>query len=245
MRIESKNTKIPFKNRPKFSLSTTSFIKNYHHPIGPLVSSDILLCPRLYCFSRSMVATDIKQEFHFSVVGAAGVGKTSLLLRLGGKQFNRKLGHRPSMEEEAVQHSLEVCTSAGLLLFHFYDWAWAEKRKNEDINRQLARGSDGAVFIYDVTEKRSKVDFYDFNEWYERAAGFDKPWIIISNKNEQKKHSVLDGEGQALANKGDNWFMSLTISDVLRFDLSCLLPTYFTYRNDDIYCQAIRGVISQ
>jgi hypothetical protein len=33
-------------------------------------------------------------------------------------------------------------------------------------------------------------------------AGFDKPWIIVSNKNEQKKHAVPEGEGQALANKG-------------------------------------------
>lgn len=150
-----------------------------------------------------MSTIDVKQEFRFTVLGAAGVGKTSLLLRLAGKPFNRKAGHRPSLEDEAIQHSLQVATSAGLLLFHFYDWAWAEKRKDEDISRHLAKGSDGAVFVYDVTEKRSKVDFYDFNDWYERAAGFDKPWIIISNKNEQKKHSVLEGEGQALASKGD------------------------------------------
>ena len=149
-----------------------------------------------------MATVAVKQEFHFTVVGAAGVGKTSLLLRLCGKTFNRKAGHKPSMEEEATQYSVEVSTSAGLLLIHFYDWAWAEKRKTEDINRQLARGKDGAIFVYDVTEKRSKTDFFDFNDWYERAAGFDKPWIIISNKNEQKKHSVLEGEGQALANKG-------------------------------------------
>lgn len=155
-----------------------------------------------------MATIDVKREFHLTVVGAAGVGKTSLLQRLSGKPFNRKAGHRPSTEEEAVQHSLQVATSTGLLLFHFYDWAWAEKRKDQDINRQLAKGSDGAVFVYDVTEKRSKTDFYDFNDWYERASGFDKPWIIISNKNEQKKHAVLEGEGQALANKGSTSFQS-------------------------------------
>ena len=150
-----------------------------------------------------MSSDTVKKVFRFSVVGAAGVGKTSLLQRLSGKTFNRKSGHKPSVEEEAVQYSLQVATSGGLLLFHLYDWAWAEKRKDEDISRQLAKGSDGAVFVYDVTEKRSKTDFYDFNDWYERAAGFDKPWMIISNKNEQKKHSVLEGEGQALANKGE------------------------------------------
>eukprot|EP00596_Hydrurales_sp_CCMP1899_P007335 CAMPEP_0119045478 /NCGR_PEP_ID=MMETSP1177-20130426/40241_1 /TAXON_ID=2985 /ORGANISM="Ochromonas sp, Strain CCMP1899" /LENGTH=195 /DNA_ID=CAMNT_0007017347 /DNA_START=61 /DNA_END=645 /DNA_ORIENTATION=- len=147
--------------------------------------------------------TTVKQEFRFTVLGSAAVGKTSLLQRLSGKPFNRKAGHKPSDEDKATEYSIEVATSIGLLLFHFYDWSWAEKRKTEDISRQLARGSDGAMFVFDVTHKTSKTDFSDFNDWYERAAGFDKPWMIVSNKNEQKKHAVLEGEGQALANKGN------------------------------------------
>jgi GTPase SAR1 family protein len=195
-----------------------------------------------------MSAVDIKQEFRFTVLGAAGVGKTSLLLRLAGKPFNRKAGHRPSLEDEAVQHSLQVATSAGLLLFHFYDWAWAEKRKDEDISRHLAKGSDGAVFVYDVTEKRSKVDFYDFNDWYERAAGFDKPWIIISNKNEQKKHSVLEGEGQALASKGNTLWPSYSyvcekVYNFLAFEsdtVAHLIGVYFV-RKSEMLCASEFG----
>ena len=38
------------------------------------------------------------------------------------------------------------------------------------------RGSDGALFVYDCTEKRSKNDFSEHNDWYQRACGFDKPW---------------------------------------------------------------------
>jgi hypothetical protein len=35
------------------------------------------------------------------------------------------------------------------------------------------------------------------------SIGFDKPWLIISNKNDQKKKVVVDAEGQALARAGD------------------------------------------
>jgi hypothetical protein len=65
------------------------------------------------------------------------------------------------------------------------------------------RGSDGALFLYDVTDRRSMRDFVDFSDWYQRAAGFDKPWLIVSNKNDQKKKAVQDNEGSALASKGD------------------------------------------
>lgn len=42
--------------------------------------------------------TTVKQEFRFTVLGSADVGKTSLLQRLSGKPFNRKAGHKPSNE---------------------------------------------------------------------------------------------------------------------------------------------------
>jgi len=56
------------------------------------------------------------------------------------------------------------------------------------------RGKDGAVFVYDVTEKRSRTDYVDYADWYNRAAGFDKPYLIVSNKNDQKKKAVTDGK---------------------------------------------------
>ena len=65
------------------------------------------------------------------------------------------------------------------------------------------RGNDGQIFMYDVTDRRSRTDFVDYNDWYGRAAGFDKPCLVVSSKNDQKKRAVQEGEGQALAAKGD------------------------------------------
>lgn len=82
---------------------------------------------------------EVVKEFHLSVLGCSNVGKTSLMQRLIGVPFNRKSSSKPSLEEEATKYCVEVNTSAGLILFNFYDWGWEQKRKDENINQQLMR----------------------------------------------------------------------------------------------------------
>jgi len=131
-----------------------------------------------------------------------------------------------STGDEATETVLHVATSAGPLILHFYDWAWAEKRRTVEISSQLARGRDGFLFLYDVQSRPSLKDssgadsavdavhvirqhkqlsfslhysrIPDFYEWYERAAGFEKPSVVISMKNDSKKVQVQNAEGQAL-----------------------------------------------
>lgn len=145
------------------------------------------------------------REFRLCVLGTENVGKTSLCSRLAGGTFSRKTGHKPTTGEEATRYSFEVdCADGKKVLFHLFDWAWSQMRREQNINPQLMRGPDGAIFVYDVTDKKTKTDFPDYMDWYQRASGFDKPWIIVSNKNDQKKKAVQEGEGQALARQADN-----------------------------------------
>lgn len=150
--------------------------------------------------------TTVFKEFHISVLGSAEVGKSNLISRLTGAAFNRKASYKPSTQEEPSKTSIEVTTSLGLLLFHFYDWSWVDRRREVDtnvFNHHIASGRDGALFMYSVTHKETKKDFEFFLDWYQRAAGFEKPWIIVSNKNDSKKKTVSDEEGKSLANKGN------------------------------------------
>ena len=154
------------------------------------------------------------KEFNMCIIGCPSVGKTSLMKRLTGIPFNRKNSSKPTLDEEATRYSIEGITSAGLVVFHFFDWGWEQKRREQNINQQLMKGNDGALFMYDVTERRSLQDFTSFSDWYQRAAGFDKPFLIISNKNDQKKRAVQDGEGQAVARAGDRRdYIALSLVD--------------------------------
>lgn len=156
--------------------------------------------------SSSLLPT---KEYHFTVLGASEVGKTSILERLIGHSFNRKRQYRPSLEDDAIKYTVEVLVQTtsssigNLILFHFYDWAWEIKRINENINNKLSRGKDGAIFVYDCTDRRTYRDYAEYSDWYSRASGYDKPWLFISNKNDQKKKAVQDGEGEALARGGE------------------------------------------
>lgn len=72
--------------------------------------------------SSSENATPKFHEFNMCVMGIASVGKTSLMKRLTGTPFNRKSSCKPSLDDDATKYSIEGLTSAGPLLFHFYDW---------------------------------------------------------------------------------------------------------------------------
>lgn len=155
------------------------------------------------------------KEFRLCVLGSSGVGKTSLAQRLAGRAFSRKTKHEPTLEAEPVCYLVEAETSSGLVLLHLYDWAWDEKRVElGSINQQLMKGRDGAIFVFDCTDKRTLRDFSEQCDWYQRAAGFDKPCIIVSNKNDQKKKAVQEGEGQAVARHGENrGYASISLAD--------------------------------
>lgn len=146
--------------------------------------------------------TEPKREYNLVVLGSPEIGKTSLCQTLTGKPFARKTYHH-STEEEPKRYSMEVNTKEdGLLLFHLWDWAWYEKQKvNGSINNELKFGKDGCIFMYDVTNRKSLSDLNEFSDWYQRAAGFEKPVVVVSNKNEQKKKSVQDTEGAALSRR--------------------------------------------
>ena len=141
------------------------------------------------------------QEFNVCVLGLTSVGKTSILQRLNGVHFERKHHTHATMEDEPTKYSFEVPTSAGLVLLNFYDWDWEEKRKNENIHHDFNYGNDGAVFVFDVTNHESLRSFAEFSGWYESAVGLNKPYLLVSNKNDQHKKSVHDHDINALVHK--------------------------------------------
>ncbi len=109
------------------------------------------------------------------------------------------------MDEEVVHSAVELTTSSGVILVNLYDWAWMEKAKEEvNISSAIAKGKDAAVFVMSVTHKTSKTDFPDYSSNYERSVGYDKPWLMVSNKNDSKKRALQDSECSSLTRGGPN-----------------------------------------
>lgn len=159
---------------------------------------------------------EVKHQYYTVMLGSAEVGKTSFLNRIAtGTVFNRKTSCKPSLEDEPTMFSFEIETSIGCYILHIYDWAWTEKARDvSSLSPYLSKGKDGSVFMFSVTSKKSLSDFRDLYDIYERASGFDKPCLIISNKNDQKKKQVGDGEGQSLANKGNSRaYVAISLTD--------------------------------
>lgn len=153
------------------------------------------------------MAAVVPREFRLVVLGNNEVGKTSWCQRVSGTAFSRKPYAR-TQEAEAKEYLVELATSLGPVLLHLYDWAWFEKRRDVAeaafFEAQVRRGPDAGVFLIDLTDRRTMRDFDDWEHVYSKAVGFDKPWIILGNKLEQKSVSVKPEEGKALARKGDH-----------------------------------------
>ena len=69
----------------------------------------------------------------------------------------------------------------------------------------MALGRDAAIYMLSVTRKTTKTESLDFNSRYERSAGYDKPFLIVSNKNDQKKKAISDAEAASLAKGKDRY----------------------------------------
>ena len=141
-------------------------------------------------------------------------------------------------------------TPAGeVILFHFIDWGWTEMRKESsanDFNQQLMRGSDGCIFIYDICERRSKSDHVEFNDWYSRACGFERPQIIVSNKNDSKKVAVTDAEGKALAAKGDRrGYVAISLVEDTGIDEFCSTLLKIMCGDLNVNCTSYRTASSE
>ena len=182
--------------------------------------SDVAALPVEVAAPPTLCAVVPTAEFSLCIVGKAEVGKSSIVASLLKKPFTRKKAYKPTMDEAPVKSTMFLNTDKGRILINLFDWCWEEKKRELDnINQQLMLGRDGMIFVYDVNEKRSIRDFGDYVQWYERAAGFEKPMLVVSSKNDSKKKVTTDGEGNALARAGHHRsYVATSCEDVSGLD---------------------------
>ena len=65
-----------------------------------------------------------------------------------------------------------------------------------------------------MESRPSLRDSGDFYSWYEAGAGFEKPTLVVSMKNDSKKVQVQEGEGQALARgRKSSAYLAVSLAD--------------------------------
>ena len=138
------------------------------------------------------------------LLGDGQVGKTSLILRLTGNQFNDSqlttVGKESYVQQE-VLHGYE-------LKMKIWDTAGQERFKSMSV--QVIKNSDAVILVYAINDKNS---FKALDLWLrklnETSDLTKKPIIIIGNKSdvEESKRQVTEAEGRLYAeSKGYHFY---------------------------------------
>ena len=138
------------------------------------------------------------------LLGDGQVGKTSLILRLTGNQFNDSqlttVGKESYVQQE-VLHGYE-------LKMKIWDTAGQERFKSMSV--QVIKNSDAVILVYSIDDANS---FKALDLWLrklnETSDLTKKPIIIIGNKSdvEESKRQVTEAEGRLYAqSKGYHFY---------------------------------------
>ncbi len=138
------------------------------------------------------------------LLGDGQVGKTSLILRLTGNEFNDS--QLTTVGKESYIH--EVTLNGYKLKMKIWDTAGQERFKSMSV--QVIKNSDAVILVYSIDDINS---FKNLDNWLskinETADITKKPIIIIGNKadvsNEKREVTFEEGKNYA-ENKGYKFF---------------------------------------
>ncbi|MHA1490701.1 MAG: Rab family GTPase [Promethearchaeota archaeon] len=140
-----------------------------------------------------------KRKFIIKIclLGEANVGKTSLVYRFVENKFREN--YKSTLGVNLLKKDL-LLEEYGKVSAQIWDLGGQESFKS--LRKLYLEGANGALLIFDTTNKKT---FEKLNEWIESfrdARGTDKPLILIGNKIDLKdKISVSEKESIEFAEK--------------------------------------------
>jgi len=141
-------------------------------------------------------AKSAKYDAHFKaiVVGDSGVGKTCIISQFVNDKFSPSFITTIGIDfkQKIIHHDDKI------IAMQLWDTAGQERYRS--ITTSYYRGSDGLLFIYDVTDRKS---FDAIDEWVKTAERLiDKSFIkiLVANKIDNRTSRVVTkAEGEMLA----------------------------------------------
>ena len=142
-----------------------------------------------------MIGVEYKYNFKFIVIGASGVGKTSLLSRLIDGQFSPE--NQSTIGVEYLSTVIEVDGNPVKLQI----WDTAGQEKFRSIAKSYFRHAVGVILVYDITSRQS---FDDLSFWLNDVHSLCDPnaaVTLIGNKLDlASSRAVTTSEATAFAN---------------------------------------------
>lgn len=127
------------------------------------------------------------------IIGDTSVGKTCLLNRYDSNEFNDNFVPTVGVVYKLKKISVEDVD------FNLQIWDTAGQERFRSITQSYYRGSDGALIVFDVTDRQSFEnmsiwinDFQDFTDQNQNI-------IIVGNKADAEKRAITTEEAEAFA----------------------------------------------
>ena len=159
--------------------------------------SSILQSPQL---SRGEIKAELETAkkiiYKIVMVGSAGVGKTSLLVKFAKKRFES--AYKPTLGVDIIKYSYGYNSHT----ITFTAWDISGQRTFKKLRRTYYPNTESFLVIYDTTDLES---FEEVEEWIDEIRQYGKKnsiFILIGNKTDlENERMVSSEEGQTKASE--------------------------------------------
>jgi len=141
----------------------------------------------------------IRPDFNFKILllGAAAVGKTSLVQRFVHNRFEQSYLMTIGMEPSEKFVTLEDNTVVALSI-----WDLAGQDRFRFIRHTFFKGAKAALMVFDLTRNSTLTDLEKWNSELVKNCGKNTLTILVGNKNDlEDKIAVSDDECKSLKKK--------------------------------------------
>ena len=150
------------------------------------------------------------------VLGESGVGKTSLLVRYVDNKFS--LATKSTIGADFLSKQIEVDDQAVTLQI----WDTAGQERFQGLGTTFYRGSDGAIFVFDVARKST---FDALLQWKKafliqigQEGNDDFPMLVIANKVDREDRVVTTQMVAKWAQENNIEFVETSAKDSVNVD---------------------------
>jgi len=186
------------------------------HSVCALCSSSMRLCPQCRCECLKQPITNITLlkileslvTLKVLVLGEAGVGKSSLMLRFTEEKFSADL-----LPTVGIDFRVKVVEHRGFSVkLAIWDTAGQERFRN--ITAAYYRGAQGVVLVYDITNRKSFEKIGSWLQEEERHNGDKTVKLLVGNKSDRgSRRRVAALEASQWADRYNMIFVETSAKD--------------------------------